>query len=254
MTTREARKLYGEAWNSLFDLVLVRNNFLQRLDMMARPAMDATPAGGMVFEFDTARARALLAEIDELTPEQQREIRRRQEQLRRLNRQDREMILQNYRVYQRLTPEQRLRLENSYGRFKSLPPARQQELRNIYRQFLRMSPERRARMLENLRLWQQLTPEQRARLREVIVIDAVIPVVGSALDTERRFGKVRLLLPLAVAVRLVAQRAPVVAVHAHGAVSVVAVSRTPWTAGGTCEFAALSSCRNTASSSASRAW
>ena len=68
MTTRDARKLYGEAWNSLFDLVLVRNNFLQRLDMMARPAMDATPAGGIVFEFDTARARALLAEIDELTP------------------------------------------------------------------------------------------------------------------------------------------------------------------------------------------
>ena len=69
-------------------------------------------------------------------------------------------------------------------------------------------------------------PEQLAGLGVVIVVLAVIPVVGGALDAERRFGEVRLLLPLAVTVRLVAERAAVVAVDPHGAIPVIAVERT----------------------------
>ena len=53
----------------------------------------------------------------------------------------------------------------------------------------------------------------------------MIPVVGGPFQAERRFGKFRLLLPLAVAVGLVAEGAAVIAVHPHGAVAVVAVER-----------------------------
>ena len=53
----------------------------------------------------------------------------------------------------------------------------------------------------------------------------MIPVVGGPFQAERRLGKFRLLLPFAVAVRLVAERAAVIAVNPHGAVAVVAVER-----------------------------
>ena len=53
----------------------------------------------------------------------------------------------------------------------------------------------------------------------------MIPVVGGAFEAQRRLGELRLLLPLAVAVGLVAEGAAVVAVHPHGAVAVVAVDR-----------------------------
>ena len=67
--------------------------------------------------------------------------------------------------------------------------------------------------------------EEHAGLRVVVVVLAMVPVIGGALEAERRLGEVRLLLPLAVAVGLVAERAAVVAVDPHGAVAVVAVDR-----------------------------
>lgn len=59
----------------------------------------------------------------------------------------------------------------------------------------------------------------------VIVVLAMVPVIGGALDAERRFCEVRLLLPLAVTVRFVAKRAAVVAVDPHGTVAMVVVER-----------------------------
>src|SRR5664280_3751946 len=53
----------------------------------------------------------------------------------------------------------------------------------------------------------------------------MVPVIGRALERERRFREVRLLLPLAVAVGLVAERAAVVTVHSHLAVAMEAVGR-----------------------------
>ena len=68
MTTGDLRKLYREAWNRLFEVVKLRNKLLRRLDVMATPAISITLATGMLIEFDTDQARALLAEIDRLTP------------------------------------------------------------------------------------------------------------------------------------------------------------------------------------------
>ena len=50
-------------------------------------------------------------------------------------------------------------------------------------------------------------------------------MVSRTVERERRLAEARLLLPLAVTVGLVAERAPLVAVEAHGAVAVVAVDR-----------------------------
>ena len=50
--------------------------------------------------------------------------------------------------------------------------------------------------------------EELAWLGIVIGVFSMIPVVGSALQAERRFGKFRLLLPFPVAVRLVARVLP----------------------------------------------
>jgi len=67
-------------------------------------------------------------------------------------------------------------------------------------------------------------PEQRARLRVVVIIIlAMAPVVSRAVEAKRRLALVGLLLPLAVAVGFVAQRAAVVAVDPHGAVAMEAV-------------------------------
>jgi hypothetical protein len=52
----------------------------------------------------------------------------------------------------------------------------------------------------------------------VVIILAEVPVIGSSLDGARRLGEVRLLLPLAVTVGLVAKRAAGVAVNPHGTV------------------------------------
>ena len=59
----------------------------------------------------------------------------------------------------------------------------------------------------------------------ILVILPGIPVVGSAFQAEGRFLELRLLLPLAVAVGVIGQRAAEVTVHADGAVPVIAVNR-----------------------------
>ena len=67
--------------------------------------------------------------------------------------------------------------------------------------------------------------EKLARLGIVIVIILTeIPVVGGAFQFERRFGKIRLFLPLAVAVGFIAQCAALIAVNPHEAVPVEAVN------------------------------
>ncbi len=63
------RELYDEAWHQLFDLVAKRSALLRSLDMMAKLAMDMTPATGMVIEFDVSRAEEMLRQIDALTGE-----------------------------------------------------------------------------------------------------------------------------------------------------------------------------------------
>ena len=68
--------------------------------------------------------------------------------------------------------------------------------------------------------------EQQAGLGVVVIIIlAKIPVIGSAVKGKGRLGKLGLLLPLAIAVGLVAERAAVVAVDTHGPVAVIAVKR-----------------------------
>ncbi|MNP43849.1 hypothetical protein D3C76_1376930 [compost metagenome] len=67
--------------------------------------------------------------------------------------------------------------------------------------------------------------EKRAGLRVIVIIDPVIPVVGSAFQVQRRFRVLRLLGPLAVAVGLVGEARALIAVDAHLAVTVVAVER-----------------------------
>src|SRR5690606_18047207 len=74
-----------------------------------------------------------------------------------------------------------------------------------------------------LLLWRH-QPEQGPRLLEVvIVVGAVVVTVGAACQRQGRFGVVRLRLPVAVAVGGVARHAPLVAVDAHLAVTVVGV-------------------------------
>src|SRR5512141_2186436 len=61
------REQYEEAWHELCDLVASRNRLLRSLDAMARLAMDVSPAGGMVIEFDISRAEELVSQVDALT-------------------------------------------------------------------------------------------------------------------------------------------------------------------------------------------
>jgi hypothetical protein len=63
------REQYEEAWHELCDLVASRNRLLRSLDAMARLAMDVSPAGGMVIEFDVSRAEELLAQVEALSGE-----------------------------------------------------------------------------------------------------------------------------------------------------------------------------------------
>ncbi len=68
--------------------------------------------------------------------------------------------------------------------------------------------------------------EQGARLAEIVVIVlAVVPVRRVAVDFQRRFGEVGLLLPLAEAIGFVVRQAAVVAVGASLSVALVAVNR-----------------------------
>src|SRR3990167_4189879 len=68
--------------------------------------------------------------------------------------------------------------------------------------------------------------EQHAGLAEVVFILPVVPVVGGSPQAERRFGKFRLLFPFTVAVGLVTGSVPVVAVHPHSAIAMVAMKGT----------------------------
>src|SRR5690554_3678421 len=70
--------------------------------------------------------------------------------------------------------------------------------------------------------------EQSARLRVVVGVFAMIPMVRRAFQSQWRLSKVRLLLPFAVAVWLIAQGATKVTVHAHGAITMVTIHRTTW--------------------------
>ncbi len=53
----------------MFELVASRSAVLRTLDMLARLAMDMTPASGMVIEFDVSRAEELLTRVEELNAE-----------------------------------------------------------------------------------------------------------------------------------------------------------------------------------------
>ncbi len=68
MVTGDLRKLYRDAWNTLFSVVKMRNDLLRRLDMMAAPAMSMTLATGAIYEFDADMARELVSQIEELRP------------------------------------------------------------------------------------------------------------------------------------------------------------------------------------------
>ncbi len=63
------RELYDEAWQQLFNMVAKRSTLLRNLDMMAKLAMDMTPATGMVIEFDVSRAEEILRQIEAMTDE-----------------------------------------------------------------------------------------------------------------------------------------------------------------------------------------
>ena len=76
---------------------------------------------------------------------------------------------------------------------------------------------------EHLLLVRPHEPEELPGLAVIIGILAVVPVIGGPVRAEGRLGKVWLLLPLAVAVGLVAERAAVIAVHPHRPVAVIAV-------------------------------
>ncbi len=62
------REQHEAAWRELFELVDKRNTALRRLEMMAKLAMDMTPATSMVIEFDVVRAEELIAAVDDMTP------------------------------------------------------------------------------------------------------------------------------------------------------------------------------------------
>ena len=86
---------------------------------------------------------------------------------------------------------------------------------------------------EHLLLCRIHGPEQCARLGVVVVIVfAVAPVVGRAIESQRRLAAVRLLLPLTVAVGFIAERAAVIVVYSHGTIAMEAVDRTARTVDG----------------------
>src|ERR1700733_2522680 len=68
-------------------------------------------------------------------------------------------------------------------------------------------------------------PGQVARLLPMVVIDPVIPVSGCATELERGLVELRLIDPIAPAVREVGRSSAEVAVRAHGAVAMIALER-----------------------------
>ena len=64
MARMDKIRLYAEALERLTTLVKMRSLLLRRLHAAAEVAANITPAVGMVVEYDTGSARALLDEID----------------------------------------------------------------------------------------------------------------------------------------------------------------------------------------------
>jgi hypothetical protein len=65
--------------------------------------------------------------------------------------------------------------------------------------------------------------KQHAGLRKVVVVLAMIPVCRRAANLERWFAIVRLFSPFTLVVRLVADRAAMIAVDSHGTVTVIVI-------------------------------
>ncbi len=68
--------------------------------------------------------------------------------------------------------------------------------------------------------------EKHAGLGVVIVVNPMVLTIGISIQTERWFRKLGLLSPLTMAIRLVTDRAAMVAVDSHGTIAVVTVERT----------------------------
>ncbi len=63
----DIREQYEAAWKKLYSLVNERNKVLEELKLMMGPAASLTVATSMVARVDTAKARALLDQVDEFT-------------------------------------------------------------------------------------------------------------------------------------------------------------------------------------------
>ena len=61
--------LHDQAWKQLSDLVQERSRLLRSLAQMATIAAEITPATGMMVEFDIEKARPLLDQVEDLTPQ-----------------------------------------------------------------------------------------------------------------------------------------------------------------------------------------
>lgn len=69
MATDAMIVLHNEACNALSDHVQQRSRLLRKLAQMATTAAEITPATNMVVDFDAEKARPLLDDIADLTPE-----------------------------------------------------------------------------------------------------------------------------------------------------------------------------------------
>ncbi len=65
----DAHTLHDQAVEKLSELVQERSRLLRKLARMTTAAADIMPETNLVVEFDIARARDLVAQIEELTPE-----------------------------------------------------------------------------------------------------------------------------------------------------------------------------------------
>src|SRR6185369_12057128 len=87
---------------------------------------------------------------------------------------------------------------------------------------LRSTADLASRIVEQrLLLGRRHLAEQIARLLVVIVVDAMVPVRGRAIDLQRRLVKGGLVGQFAAAVREVGRSSAEIAVGAHGAVAVI---------------------------------
>ncbi len=59
---------YEAAWKKLSNLITLRNDLLTELKRLASPAADLSLATGMFYQFDADRAKAIVQEVETLTP------------------------------------------------------------------------------------------------------------------------------------------------------------------------------------------